>query len=112
MPASPGELTLLRRRPRGKGHAVGGHQPGDAAEVQFDAVLGSLGGHPSWVQLTTSGQLCDLVKELLKTGGRDELEDPCRRVTRVPEGVPLALRLEDQVADLPINNLPSEVGAD
>src|SRR5207302_9494285 len=107
-----GGLTLLRWGSCGKRHAVGRHQPGDAAEVQLDAVLSCFGGHASWVQLTASGQVGDLVKELFKTGGRDDLEDAGGAVTRVPEGVPLALGFEDQVPNLAVVDLPSEVGAD
>src|SRR5438552_10095880 len=107
-----GGLALLRWGSRGKRHAVGRHQPGDAAEVQLDAVLSRFGGHSAWVQLTASGQFGDLVKELFKTGGRDDLEDADGAVTRVPEGVPLAPRFEDQVPNLAVDDLPSEVGAD
>src|SRR5207237_2556948 len=91
---------------------MGRHQPGDAAEVQLDAVRGRFGGHSAWVQLTASGQVGDLVKKLFKTGGRDDLEDADGAVTRVPEGVPLAPRFEDQVPNLAVDDLPSEVGAD
>jgi hypothetical protein len=39
----------------------------------------------------------DQPEELLQTGWRDDLEDPRRDIARVPERVPLAPRLEDEV---------------
>src|SRR5436190_18223251 len=52
-----------------------------------------------------SGQLRE---EALEAGGRDDLEDPARLVAGVPEGVPLAARLEHEVARPCLGNLVAQ----
>jgi hypothetical protein len=42
----------------------------------------------------------EFLEEQLEARRRDDLEDPCRSVDRVPERVPLAAWLVDEVADL------------
>ena len=54
----------------------------------------------------------ELVEEVLKSGGRDDLEDAARGIAGVPEGVPLAARLEYQVTRPGVNDIRAELGAE
>src|SRR5882762_5907010 len=84
----------------------------DAGEVDLGSVLTGQSHQLSRVQFAATGQLGHGVEELLETCGRDDLEDPGWRVACVPERVPLAAGLEDQVAYLAKDDLAAEVGAD
>src|SRR6476646_3668394 len=53
----------------------------------------------------------ELAEEVLEPGRRDDLEDPARLVARVPEGVPLVTRLEDEVAGAGLDDVVAEEGA-
>src|SRR6267154_470889 len=110
--SAPPLWSLLGRRPHGKRHPMGCDQAWDAAQVDLGSVLGRQRRHPGWIELTASSKFGDRVEELLEARGRDDLEDAGRRVARIPEGVPLALRLEDEIAHLAVNDLAAEVCPD
>src|SRR5215207_5342755 len=56
-------------------------------------------------------ELADLREVLLEAGGRDQLAEPSGLVTGVPEGMPLAARLEDEVAWVREDDLVAELRA-
>ena len=51
---------------------------------------------------TQSGKIAEI---LLETGRRNDLKHPARRIGRVPKGVPLVARLEDEFARPSLDNL-------
>src|ERR1700682_6411190 len=105
-------IPSLLLRPHGKPDTVGCHQPRNAVQVDLSSVLGCERRHPDRIKLAASSQIGDLVEELLEAGRRDDLENARRRVACIPKRVPLAARLEDQVAHLAIDELAAQVGAD
>src|SRR5215218_494594 len=69
-----------------------------AAELAEGLRVGCAGGR----------QRRELGEELLEAGRGDELEDPRRLVAGVPERVPLAARLVDQVARARLHDVVAE----
>ena len=55
-----------------------------------------------------AAQPVELPEEVLEPGRRDDLEDPARLVARVPEGVPLVPRLEDEVTGAGLDDVVTE----
>src|ERR1700674_1043276 len=94
-----------------KGNPVRRHQPWEAGHVVFDSVLRRKARHPGRIELAASGHFRHRVEELLKTCRRDDLEDACGPIPCIPKRVPLATRLEDQVANLAIYALAAKVSA-
>src|SRR5215211_7408665 len=67
-----------------------------ALEVGLDAVAGRQGRQGRRIRLVAGG--AELAEQVLKAARRDELQHAGGGVPGVPEGVPLAAGLEDQIA--------------
>ena len=65
------------------------------------AEIGGLG-------LCDSAEFDELSEETFEAGGRDDLEDPAWIFPRVPERVPFAAGLEDEVAGARLEHVPAE----
>src|SRR6185312_3212464 len=86
-------------------------EPGDAAGVHLERVALAEGAEIGGIGDRRAAQLDELGEEALEARRRDDLEDPARLVARVPEGVPLAAGLEDEVAGPGLEDLVAEEGA-
>src|SRR5919198_6668738 len=86
-------------------------QLGNALELEVMAVALAERGQLIRVRVDRAAHVGELPEEVLEARGRDDLEDPARLVARVPEGVPLVARLEDEVAGTCLHDVVPEQGA-
>src|SRR5438067_2037515 len=77
-------------------HAV--DEPRDALGVHLERIAGAELGQRLRLGLCDAAEVDELVEEPLEAGRGDDLEDPRRLVSGVPECVPLVAGLEDQIA--------------
>ena len=104
-----------RQRPSGRlqhlqhrvGEAVLFAELGDGLGLEVVPVVGAERRQLLGVELARQ-QLRHLLEEVLEAARRDDLEDPARGVVGVPESVPLAARLERQVAGLGIDDVVAQ----
>src|SRR5690242_13026752 len=81
---------------------------GDAGGIQLERIAFAEIAESVRVCLHDATELDELRKEALEAGGRDDLEDPARLLSSVPEGVPLAARLEDEVTGASLHDVVAE----
>ena len=86
-------------------------QPGHRLRLHLQAVLLVQGRELLGVGLERAAQGIEPAEELLEAGRRDDLEDPGRLLTRVPERVPLVARLVDEVARAGLDDVVAQQGA-
>src|SRR5919198_6263018 len=104
------ELDSCSRRPAA-GERLADPQPealdqlGNALELEVMAIARAEGGQLVRVRIDRAAQVRELPEEVLEAGRRDDLEDPARFVSRVPEGVPLVARLEHEVTRAGLDHL-------
>ena len=80
-------------------------QARDAVRVHVKLIARAQFAEGFRIGLGDAAQVDQLGEEALETSRRDDFENPARLIPGVPEGVPFAARLEDQVAGTGLQNL-------
>src|SRR5581483_6427661 len=74
------------------------HELGHRVRLHLEAVALAQRGHDLGAGGEHAAEIGELLEEALEAGGRDDLENPARLVSRVPEGVPLVAGLVHEIA--------------
>jgi hypothetical protein len=110
VPLSVWRLVVDHRRVDVRRHqAVSSDKSRHTGEVHLEPVLGVQGDDRVDVVRVRFQDLRELLEEVLETRRRDDLQEPCRLIGRVPEGVPDVARLVDEVAGSCMDDLVTQL---
>src|SRR6266536_1401701 len=103
-----GELRSANERLRGEAQVEALDEVRDATGVHLKPVALAKVAEGGRVRLCDAAELDELREEALEAGGRDDLQNPARAFPGVPERVPLAAGLEDEVAGAGLEHVIAE----
>src|SRR5437588_7453981 len=106
------DRKVLSDRFSGKAQIEALDEARDAVGVHLEFVAATEVRQGLRVGVSDAAEVDELRKEPLKAGRRDDLQEPRRLVTGVPESVPLVAGLEDQIAGTTDQDLLTQQRAD
>ena len=82
-----------------------------AAGIHLYCIALAQAGEELWTRIDYTSRIAQFAEELLEASRRDDLQNSCRVVTSIPEGVPLIAGLEDQIARFANAHIITQQGA-